>query len=215
MATMQPTEERVNARRISPMVPWGLLAGGALFFIGGSMHPHDDPPDVTVKEHLRLMFDDPAWYPSHVVLLVGVSLIAVALVALVRSRALAGAPRAQLIGAIAAGSSVLGALGMLLHLVAATEADRIAAGQSTPIIDVQIVVETTTVPAFGFSIAATAVLAVVGGVGYGLAGATFAFTDALDFLFPAAGGIGLWAIAAGLGLHLRARSTRTLDLQTA
>jgi hypothetical protein len=45
------------------------------------------------------------------------------------------------------------------------------------------------------------------GVGYGLAGITFPFTDRLDFLFPAVSGIALWTIAAGIGLLLRRRAT--------
>ncbi len=220
MSTMQETESKVHARRsgrASPRIGLMLLAGGVAFFIGGSMHPGDDPPGLSLKEHLHLLYTDPAWYPSHAVLLVGMVLMAAALVALVRNRTLD--PRVQKVGAVAAGAAVLGALGMLLHLVEASEADRIAGHQTTPITDVQLVVESFTVPAFGFAIAAlalvgastrtlgnrvVAVLAVVGGIGYGLAGGTLLFTDALNFLFPAAGGIGLWAIAAGIGLLRRA-----------
>ena len=219
MSTMQQTESNIHARRsgrASPPAGWVLLAGGVAFFIGGSMHPGDDPPGLTLKEHLHLLYTDPAWYPSHAVLLVGMVLMAAALVALVRNGTLTD-PRVQKVGAVAAGAAVLGALGMLLHLVAASEADRIAAGQTTPITDVQLVVESFAVPAFGLAIAALAligastrtlgnrviaVLAVV--IGYGLAGGTLLFTDALNFLFPAAGGIGLWAIAAGIGLLRRA-----------
>ena len=52
----------------------------------------------------------------------------------------------------------------------------------------------------------SAVLGVLGGVGYAIAGGTILFTDRLDFLFPAAGGIGLWTAAAGTGLLLGSRS---------
>jgi hypothetical protein len=38
------------------------------------------------------------------------------------------------------------------------------------------------------------VLAIIGGFGCALAGATFVWTDALDPLFPLAGLLGLWAI---------------------
>lgn len=224
ISTVQRTGEKdnVRARRTRPLVGWGLLAGGAFFFVGGSMHPGEDPPGLSVKEHLLLLFLDPAWYPSHALLLVGMVLIAASLVALVRGGTLAAAPRAQLVGTIAAVAAVLAALDMLLHLVAASEADRIAAGQGTPITNVHVVAETLTVPAFGFSLAAlavigaltrtfgnwlTAVLAVIGGVSYGLAGGTFLFTDRLDFLFPFTSGIGLWAIAAGIGLLIRSRAT--------
>jgi len=231
MSTMQQTESNVQARpsrRANPTVGWALLAGGVAFFIGGSMHPGDDPPGLTLKEHLHLLYTDPAWYPAHAVLLVGMVLMAAALVALVRGGTLT-VPRAQKVGIVAAGAAVLGALGMLLHLVAASEAERIAAGQNTPITDVQLVVESLTLPAFGFAIAAlaligastrtlgnrvVAVLAVVGGTGYGLAGGTLLFTDALNFLFPTAAGIGLWAIAAGIGLLLR-RPVKTPALSAA
>jgi len=51
-----------------------------------------------------------------------------------------------------------------------------------------------------------AVLGVVGGVAYGLAGGTVLFTDKLDVLFPASDGIGLWCLAAGIGLLLASRT---------
>jgi hypothetical protein len=220
MSTMPTTEEKILARRTSPLVGWGLLIGGAFFLAGGPMHPKEDPPGVSVKEHMRIMFEDPAWYPSHAVLLVGMALIAASLVALARGRSLSGVPRAHAVAVIAAVAASLAAPGMLLHLVSALEADAIATQHSTPITDVEVIVETITVPAFGFSIAAlavigamtrtlgnlvTAVPGVIGGVGYGLASATFLFTDRLDFLFPAATGIALWTIAAGIGLLLRRR----------
>ncbi|MDQ3642509.1 MAG: hypothetical protein M3450_13850 [Actinomycetota bacterium] len=222
MSTMQQTEESIRAPRISPRVAWGLLGGGAFFFVGGSMHPGEDPPGLSLKEHLHLLFQDPAWYPSHALLLAGMVLIAASLVALVRGGTLASVPRAQKVGAIAAVAAVLGALDMLLHLVVASEASSIATGEGTPLTDVHVVAETLTVPVFGFSIAAlgvvgaltrtmgnrlTAVLAVVGGVTYGLAGATFAFTDTLNFLFPGGGVIGLWAIGVGIWVLLQSRAT--------
>ncbi|CAA9518425.1 MAG: hypothetical protein AVDCRST_MAG53-3348 [uncultured Solirubrobacteraceae bacterium] len=221
MATIPTTEAKIFARRSSPLVGWGLLIGGAFFLAGGPMHPKEDPPGVSVKEHFRIMFENPAWYPSHAVLLVGMVLIAASLVALARGRSLADAPRAHGMTVIAAFATALAAAGMLLHLISASDADAIAAQQSTPLTDVQVIVETITVSAFGFSLAvlavigamtrtlgnpATAVLGVIGGVGYGLAGATFLFTDRLDFLFPTASAIALWAIAAGIGLLLRQRA---------
>lgn len=211
-----------------PLIGWGLLAGGALFVAGGAVHPDEQSPGLGVKEHLRILFLDSAWYPSHALLLVGLVLLAVSLVALVRGGALAAAPLAHRVGVGAAAGAVLAALGMVPHLVAASEADRIAAGQGTGITDIYVVAETVTVPVFGFGIAAlavvgavtatlgdrvTAALGVIGGVAYGLAGGSFAFTDRLTVLFPAAAGIGLWTMAAGIGLVLRHQvqsSTRSL-----
>jgi hypothetical protein len=211
------------ARRTSPLVGWGLVVGGAVFFAGGPLHPKEDPPGVSVKEHLRIMFEDPNWYLAHAILLVGTVLIAAALVGLVRGRSLTGVPRVHRAAVVAAVTSCVAAAGTVLHLVAAVDAQRIAEGRSTPITDVQVIVETVSVPAFGFSIAVlavvgaltrtlgnavTAVPGVLGGVGYGLAGATFLLTDRLDGLFPTAAGIAVWAFAAGVGLLLRRRAPR-------
>jgi hypothetical protein len=44
------------------------------------------------------------------------------------------------------------------------------------------------------------VLAVIGGVGYALASGTFAFTDALDPLFPIASLFGPWAVITAVSL---------------
>jgi len=54
------SEERVRARS-HPIVAWALLAGGAIFFVGGAMHPKEDPPGVSLKEHLRIMYKDGNW----------------------------------------------------------------------------------------------------------------------------------------------------------
>jgi hypothetical protein len=168
------------------------------------------------------MYEDPGWYPAHSMLLIGMVLIAASLVALARGGSLRDIRHLHLAVVVAAVTSVAGSAGMLLHLVAAVDVDRIAAHESTPITDVLFVVETVTTPAFAFSIAAlavigavtrtlgnrpAAVLAVLGGLGYGLAGGTFLFTDKLDALFPAASGIALWALVAGIGLLLHRRDT--------
>lgn len=214
---------RPDARAVVP-AGRGLAVGGALFFLGGMLHPHEDPPGVSLKEHLHVMYDDPAWYPAHVLLLAGTALIAVSLFVLVRRRWLAGVPVAQAVATVAAGAAALGALGMVLHLFAATDAGRLAAGRSTPLTDVQLVVETVTAPLFGGSVAALAVVGaatrslgnwpialfgVIGGVAYALAGGTAAFTDVLDPLFPISGAIALWAIGTGIWLLLRARAAAT------
>jgi hypothetical protein len=220
--TTTTTRSRDVARRTSPLVGAGLIAGGVLFFVGGGMHPKEDPPDVTLYEHMRIMFGNPDWYPSHALLLAGTVLIAAALLVLVRGGSLAGVPRAQAAATAAAVGAAVAAPGMLLHLVAAVEADAIGAGLPTPITDAQVVVETLTAPLFGLGVAllavvgaatrtvgniVTAVPGVVGGVAYALAGATILITDALDGLFPLAADIAVWAAAAGVGLLLRRRAT--------
>ena len=130
-------------------------------------------------------------------------------------------PLARVAVVVAAAAS-LGAVAAFLHLIMATEADRIADGLSTPLTNLSLVVETIVTPAFGLSIAALAVLgartgsignrtaaglAVVGGTAWALAGATFAFTDALNPLFPLAGLLGVWAIVTAVSLLRRTRTT--------
>ncbi|MEP7178517.1 MAG: hypothetical protein ABI775_05475 [Pseudonocardiales bacterium] len=222
MSAKQTTEPEVRSRPTS-LVGWGLLTGGVIFFVGGSMHPKEDPPGVSMKEHLHAMYVDPLWFPAHALLLLGTALIAAALVLLVRGGTLAGVPRVQTAGTVAAVAAVLGTLETLLHLVAAVDANRIADHTATPLSDVLGIVETIAGPVFGFSIAAlavvgaltrtignrvTAVLGVVGGVAYGIATATILVTAKTDFLFPLSAGIGLWTVAAGIGLLLRSRSSR-------
>ncbi|MEP7020337.1 MAG: hypothetical protein ABI808_06780, partial [Pseudonocardiales bacterium] len=107
---------------------------------------------------------------------------------------------------------------MALHLLVAVEGDALARGDSTPLVSVHVVLETITVPLFGLAVSALAAVGgatralgnrviaipgVVGGLAYAAAGATIAFTDVLDPLFPLAGLIGVWAVAVGIWLLVR------------
>jgi hypothetical protein len=131
----------------------------------------------------------------------------------VRTGSLRDVARAHTAAVVAAVATTAAAAGSLLHLVSASEADRIASGDSTPLTDVLVVVETIYAPAFGLSIAALAVVGaltrtlgnwvaavfgVVGGLAYALAGSTFLFTDALDPLFPVSSAIAVWAAIVGI-----------------
>jgi hypothetical protein len=222
MAAVPMTQERAHVRRTNPLPAWSLAAGGVLFSVGGAMHPNEDLPDASVAQQLRAMYEDPAWYPAHGAMFLGMLLITAALFALIRNPNITSVPRARTATMVTAVASAVGTVGALLHLVAATDAHRIGHGDSTPTLSqVYLVLETIGVPLFSFSLVAlaitgaitrtlgnrlTAVLGVVGGIGYGLAGGTAAFTPVFDFLFPTALGIGLWTIAVGIGL-LRRRST--------
>ena len=202
----------IIARQSAPRVAGGLIAGGTLFFVAGGMHPGDDPPGLSLKQHLLLLYEDPAWYPLHALLLAGMALIAASLIALVRGGTLAVRPRVQAVAKIAAITSALSVVSAFLHLVSASDADRIAAGESTPLTDASLGVETLVIPAFGIAIAAlgaathtlgnwiAAVFGLTGGIAYALAAGTALLTDALNFLFPAAAGIAVWAILVGIGM---------------
>ena len=219
MATEIVTQERAPARRINPLAAWSLAAGGALFVVGGAMHPTDDRPDLSMAQQLKVMYEDPMWYPGHAAMFVGMVLITAALAALVRAPGIAVVPRARKATLVTAAASALATVGALLHLVAATDAERIGDRDSMPPLSgAYMVLETISVPIFAFGIAALAVIGalsrtlgnwfaavfgVVGGVGYGLAGGTAAFTPVFDFLFPTAIGVGLWTAAVGIGLLRR------------
>ncbi|HEU5107616.1 MAG TPA: hypothetical protein VFT95_03485 [Micromonosporaceae bacterium] len=219
MATQTVTRERTPAHRTNPLTAWLLAAGGVLFVAGGAMHPTDDRPDLSMAQQLKVMYEDPAWYPGHAAMFVGMVLITVALAALTRDPRVAGVPRARKATIFAAAASALATVGALLHLVAATDADRIGHHDSMPPLSgAYLVLETISVPIFAFGVAALAVIGalthtlgnrfiavpgVVGGVGYGLAAGTAVFTPVFDFLFPTAVAVGLWAAAAGIWLLRR------------
>jgi hypothetical protein len=192
-----------------------LTAGGALNFAGGAMHPKEDPPDAALKEHLVAMYRDPLWFPSHAVFLAGMVLIAAALVLLVRRGVLRDVRPAHRAAMLAAVTGTVCAAASLLHLLSGLDAHRIEHGHATPLTDVQVLVESVSAPAFGLSIALLAVIGavtrtlgnrivavfgVIGGVAYALAAGTILITDALDPLFPLAGGFAVWALVAGAGL---------------
>jgi hypothetical protein len=222
MATGIVTQEQASARRTNLLTAWTLIAGGALFVVGGSLHPTDDRPDLSMAQQLRVMYEDPSWYPGHAAMFVGMVLITVALLALRRDPGIAGVPRARTATIVTATASALATVGALLHLVAATDADRIGHHDDMPPLSgAYLVVETISVPIFAFGVAALAIIGalsrtlgnwyvavpgVVGGVGYGLAGGTAIFTPVFDSLFPTALGVGLWVVAAGIWL-LRRRVT--------
>lgn len=222
MSTLPGTAERARALRVPTMAGWLLVAGGILYFVGGSMHPKEDPEGVTLKEHLRVMYEDPAWYPAHTIFLVGMVLLAAALIVLVRSGSLPGTRSAHTAAVVAAYATTAAAAGSLLHLVSGSEADRIASGASTPLTDVLMVAETIYAPAFGLSIAAlaavgamtrtlgnwvAAALGVIGGLAYALAGGTFLLTDAFDPLFPVSSAVALWAVIVGVAALRRGRGS--------
>lgn len=219
MAVIVERDERLRGSG-TPLAAWALLAGGVTWFVGGGLHPKEDPPGVSLKEHLHVMYLNDSWYPSHALLLLGIALIAAALVSL--SRAGTRNRRVQRATAFAAGAAAAATVAAFLHLVMAVEADRIAAHQATPVTDLQVVLEAVTAPVLGLAIAtlavlrassssladrAAAVLGVVGGGAYGLAGGTFWFTDSLNALFPLAGCIGVWAVVTAVSV-LRDRAPR-------
>src|ERR687891_958451 len=85
MSSISESVTRARAAQAPALVGWLLVLGGVLYFVGGSMHPKQDPEGVSLKEHMRVMYEDSAWYPAHIVFLAGMVLLAAALVVLARS----------------------------------------------------------------------------------------------------------------------------------
>ncbi|WP_141281823.1 hypothetical protein [Pseudonocardia hydrocarbonoxydans] len=198
-----------------------LTVGGAAFFAGGPLHPEGgDAGDRT--EQLHSMLVDPAWYPAHLVALLGFACVAAGLLAL-RGDPEIGVRLGRLLQ-ISAVVAVVATLGAVVHLFAATRAADVAHGGTTPLIAAFMGVETVVNPAWGLMIATLAVaggvtrslgnrivlpLGLVGGLAFALATATIAFVDTFDPLFPVAGLAGVWLVATGVvGLNRRAEEVR-------
>ncbi len=187
-----------------------LIAGGAAFFAGGPLHPQgSDDGDKT--EQLHSMLVDSAWYPAHLVALLGFACVAAGLLAVGQDPAI----RARL-GRLLSTSAVIGCiatLGAVVHLFAATQAAEIEHGGTTPLVAAFIGVETIVNPVWGLMIATLAVvggrsralgnrivlpLGLLGGLAFAIATATIAFIDTFDPLFPVAGLAGVWLVATGV-----------------
>lgn len=187
-----------------------LIAGGTAFFAGGPLHPSgSDQGDKT--EQLHSMLVDPAWYPAHLVALLGFVCVAAGLLALRRDTAIRD--RLGRLLPISAVVAVVAAFGAVIHLFAATQAAQIEHGGTTPLVAAFMGVETVVNPAWGLMIAALAVaggltralgnrillaLGLLGGLAFALATATIAFVDTFDPLFPVAGLAGVWLVATGV-----------------
>ena len=194
-----------------------LVAGGVAFFAGGPLHPQgSDEGDKT--EQLHSMLVDSAWYPAHLVALVGFACVAAGLLALGQDPTVRD--RLGRLLPVSATVAVVATLGGVVHLLAATQAAEIEDGGTTPLVAAFMGVETIVNPAWGLMIAALAVVGgrtralgnmivmpfgVLGGLAFAVATATIAFVDTFDPLFPVAGLAGVWLVAAGIvGLTRRA-----------
>ena len=187
-----------------------LIGGGVAFFASGPLHPRgSDEGDKT--EQLHSMLVDSAWYPAHLVGLLGFACVAAGLIGLGHDTVLRNRLGRLLTGSI--GVAMIGVLGSVVHLFAATQAAEIEDGSTTPLVAAFMGVETIVNPAWGLMIAALAVaggltrtlgnrvvlgLGVAGGLAFAVATATIAYVDTFDPLFPVAGLAGLWLVAVGV-----------------
>lgn len=197
----------------------GLAAAGLLLAAGGVLHPRVDT-GVTFEAGLAGMFESGAWVAAHALTMAGYAALAVSLAVLVRG---------SVWGRIAVAGAALAAIESVPHLLAASEADALAGGGSTPLTDLHTILQAVATPAVGLSIAALAVtntlaggriaaaVAVVGGVAFALAGPAIALTEnsGLSPLFAGSAGISLWCVVAGARLARRAELRGTLGMAAA
>ena len=213
--TATPTTPRL--RRAGHLL---LVVGGVTFFASGPLHPTgSDEGDKT--EQLHSMIVDPAWYPAHLIGLLGFACVAAGLVVLQRDPELRD--RLGRLLSLSVVVAVAGVLGSVIHLFAATQAEEIEDGGTTPLLVAFTGVETLVNPAWGLMIAGLAVaggrqrtlgnrivlaLGLLGGLAFAVATATIAYVDTFDALFPVAGLAGLWLVAVGvIGLFRRTALT--------
>jgi hypothetical protein len=195
------------------LISWYLAAGGVLFCAGVALHPHQHVEGGTLQEQFHAMFSDSRWYPAHVLLLAGLALMTAALIGLARNVPVGLTRRTVRFAAL---SGVIGTAAMGLHLFAKLDDANIIAGETTPLLFTHAGIEILTVPLVGIAFAllafaggrsralgnpAIAALAVVGGLGYALAGATAPFISLFTPMFDLVGLVGLWAVVVG-GLQL-------------
>jgi hypothetical protein len=187
-----------------------LVVGGIAFFASGPMHPTGSD-EGTRTEQLHSMLVDPGWYPAHLVGLLGFAAVAAGLDTLRRDPVLR--ERLGRLLPISLLVAVVGVLGAVIHLFAATQAAELEDGGTTPLVLAFTGVETLVNPVWGLTIAVLAVvgghtralgnrvvlvLGLLGGLAFAVATATIAFVDTFDPLFPVAGLAGLWLVAVGV-----------------
>jgi hypothetical protein len=194
----------------------GLAAAGLLLAAGGILHPRVDAA-VEFEAGLAGMFESGAWVAAHALTMAGFAALAVSLSLLARG---------SVIGWIAAAGAALAAIETVPHLLAASEADALTGGGSTPLTDLHTALQAVATPAVGLSIAALAVVsggrivaafAVVGGVAYALAGPAIALTQdsALSPLFAGSAGIAIWCVVTGVRMARRAETPGTIAMAAA
>jgi hypothetical protein len=192
----------------------GLALAGLLIGLGGVLHPRVDS-SLEFDQGLAGVFESALWTTSHLVAMAGFATLAISLAVLVRAIGPAWTPRMRLIGWIAVVAAGFAAIESLPHLLAASDADAIQRGESTPLADLHTTLQAISTPALGLSVATLALagarsgtldggwvatsIAVLGGFAFALAGPAIAITQNSDLspLFAGSAGLAIWAVVAG------------------
>ena len=207
----------------APRRPWRtatlLGAAGMLLGAGGNLHPHGH--GETVDDYLASMLGAPTWPIAHLLLLAGTVLAGVALGVLSRS-ATSGTVRRW--ARIAAVGWALAGLEGIPHLLADRDLDGLTHHHETPMLDLHAMLQVGATPLLGLTGAALAVAvaratrtrsawvlavpAVVGGLGYAVAGPLINLTHDVGVagLFPLQAGLALWLVGVA-ALTARGRLT--------
>ncbi|MFT4086750.1 MAG: hypothetical protein QM658_06275 [Gordonia sp. (in: high G+C Gram-positive bacteria)] len=209
----------------SKSVGCGLVGGGLLLAVGGLTHPRGRGD--TKDEYLGSMLDQGSWAVSHLASCLGLVVVAASYVIAFRGGTFGPKARGWLVAAAVGAGLAAGEL--MPHLAAASEHDDLVSGGATPILDAHLLMQTLATPALGLTTAALAVViarstgtvtsrvlavvAVVCGIAYALAGPLVVLTDGVRFavLFPAQAGIATWYLGTGLGLLAAKRATAQLE----
>ncbi len=204
-----------------------LAVAGALLLVGGAAHPPADT-SATYEHAVAEMLHDGAWPITHGLVLIGMVALALGLFRLrsTEGGAWSDAVRRWTLGLSLA--AVLGVVEMVPHLLVYLQVDELERHGSASLLDVHMAIQAVASPALGVCFAGVAiatarrrelgngpvlaVLAVVGGIVFGLAGPLMAIRHdpALSPLFSGAAGVALWLLVGSLrGLVAARRSVTT------
>jgi len=198
--------------------PWALIVGAVALFIGGMLHPEEDPA-LSGHAAQAAWLGDPLWVPSHSLILLSSILFTLGLAGLLRAHPQLP-PAARRAGWVAVAGAALSVVENVPHLAAASESDAAAAGHTTPFLSAHMALALLAFPLFGFAVAALAVLSgrhlthpllaiapVIGGICWGLGPWAVGplGLEGLDVLFIIGMLMTLWFAAVGAGGLTRAR----------
>lgn len=126
-----------------------MILSGIVAFVGGPQHPSSDAKD-SLRTELAVMTADPAWIPSHILILLSVLLLTGGLLGARRDQNWPTQATSAL--RIAGVAMALYAVEAAFHLAAAVDSDRLASGDFAPIAFTHIALAAVLYPVSGLAI---------------------------------------------------------------
>jgi len=200
-----------------------MLVAAAGLLLGGFLHPQEDEA-LTGAQQTGAWLGDPAWVPSHLLLLFGELLLIVGLLGLLTTHP-GLSTIARRTGWVALVGAVLWAIEGVPHVLAAGDAEAATTEDATPFFSAFQQVAPLVYPVVGLAVAALALVSrrsltdpvfsacgTVGGTAYALAPLLegLAGIDELDFLYVLGLLMAVWFAAVGateLGRRLNRQAT--------